>query len=101
MFLLSDKCNILVTFFSEELRTHNTVIYKSTYCSGSPPKGVLPIIKYKSVTPADQTSTLQPWWKDLRRTYTKKTSLQYMYPRGWNTLRIAEIIIKPLELGNL
>jgi hypothetical protein len=72
MFLLSDKCNILVTFFSEELRTHNTVIYKSTYCSGSPPKGVLPIIKYKSVTPADQTSTLQPWWKDLRRTYTKK-----------------------------
>ena len=81
IFLLSDKFNILATFFSEKLRTHNTVMYKSTHCSGSPPKGVLPIIKYKSVTPADQTSTLQPWWKDLRRTYTKNITSVYATSR--------------------
>jgi len=101
MFLLSNKCNILATFFNEELRIYNTVTCKLTHCSGSPPKGVLPIMKYRSVTPADQTSTLQPWWKDLKRTYRKNITSVYETSRMKCSALTAGNIIEPLEPGIL
>jgi hypothetical protein len=45
-------------------------------------------MKYKSVTPADHTSTLQPWWKDLKSTYRKYYISQYMDLQRWNVLEI-------------
>jgi len=101
MFLFIKQKQHLAAFFSDELRIYNAVTCKLTHCSGSPPKGVLPIMKYRSVTPADQTSTLQPWWKDLKRTYRKNITSVYETSRMKYTALTAGNIIEPLEPGIL
>lgn len=46
----------------EKPGVHKTIKKENndSYCSGSPKKGILPIIRYSKVTPADQMSTFGP-----------------------------------------